>query len=247
MWRVLHEEYRTWRPLPTWGPDPMRRTALLSQVLAVNTLLVVATVFAATVAARLDLGEPAGTRQFLVLVAGDPLHPARQQPRHAPALRPARVADADDGVRRPHDPGHARAAVRRRVGRHLAPARVLQPHARAPGDRARRQRDRRAARAGGRARARRTRSSRRGQPGARRGLAAARRDRRARAARSSPRSSPRPSASPARRCRSCSASPASCARRRSTTTACCPRCARRCGCSASAGASRRSSPPTARG
>ena len=47
----------------------MRRTALLSQVLAVNTLLVVATVFAASVAARLDLGETAGHRQFLVLIA----------------------------------------------------------------------------------------------------------------------------------------------------------------------------------
>lgn len=47
----------------------MRRTALLSQVLTVNTLLVVATVFAASVAARLDLGDTAGARQFLVLVA----------------------------------------------------------------------------------------------------------------------------------------------------------------------------------
>jgi two-component system sensor histidine kinase UhpB len=47
----------------------MRRTALLSQVLTVNTLLVVGTVFAASVAARLDLGDTAGTRQFLVLVA----------------------------------------------------------------------------------------------------------------------------------------------------------------------------------
>jgi two-component system sensor histidine kinase UhpB len=47
----------------------MRRTALLSQVLAVNTLLVVGTVFAASVAARLDLGNTAGARQFLVLVA----------------------------------------------------------------------------------------------------------------------------------------------------------------------------------
>ena len=47
----------------------MRRTALLSQVLAVNTLLVVATVFAASVAARLDLGDTAGSRQFLVLTA----------------------------------------------------------------------------------------------------------------------------------------------------------------------------------
>jgi len=47
----------------------MRRSALLSQVLTVNTLLVVATVFAASVAARLDLGDSAGSRQFLVLVA----------------------------------------------------------------------------------------------------------------------------------------------------------------------------------
>ena len=47
----------------------MRRTPLLSQVLAVNTLLVVATVFAASIAARLDLGDTAGARQFLVLFA----------------------------------------------------------------------------------------------------------------------------------------------------------------------------------
>jgi two-component system sensor histidine kinase UhpB len=47
----------------------MRRTVLLSQVLTVNTLLVVATVFAASVAARLDLNDTANSRQFLVLVA----------------------------------------------------------------------------------------------------------------------------------------------------------------------------------
>jgi two-component system sensor histidine kinase UhpB len=47
----------------------MRRTALISQVLTVNTLLVVATVFGASVAARLDLGDAAGSRQFLVLMA----------------------------------------------------------------------------------------------------------------------------------------------------------------------------------
>jgi two-component system sensor histidine kinase UhpB len=47
----------------------MRRPALLSQVLTVNTLVIVATVFAASVAARLDLGDTAGLRQFLVLVA----------------------------------------------------------------------------------------------------------------------------------------------------------------------------------
>jgi two-component system, NarL family, sensor histidine kinase UhpB len=47
----------------------MRGTALLSQVLTVNTLLAVATVFAASVAARLDLGDTAAARQFLVLIA----------------------------------------------------------------------------------------------------------------------------------------------------------------------------------
>jgi two-component system sensor histidine kinase UhpB len=47
----------------------MRRTALISQVLTVNTLLVVATVFGASLAARLDLADADGSRQFLVLMA----------------------------------------------------------------------------------------------------------------------------------------------------------------------------------
>ncbi len=47
----------------------MRQTPLLTQVLTVNSLLVVATVFAASVAARLDLNDAAGLRQFLVLTA----------------------------------------------------------------------------------------------------------------------------------------------------------------------------------
>jgi len=46
-----------------------RSPALLSQVLTVNTLLIVATMFAATVAAQLDLGSYTGVRQFLVLAA----------------------------------------------------------------------------------------------------------------------------------------------------------------------------------
>jgi two-component system sensor histidine kinase UhpB len=46
----------------------MRRSALLSQVLTVNTLVIIATVFAASVAARLDLANSSGMRQFLVLV-----------------------------------------------------------------------------------------------------------------------------------------------------------------------------------
>ena len=47
----------------------MRRSpTLLTQVLTVNTVLIVATVFAASVAARLDLGDSQSLRQFLVLV-----------------------------------------------------------------------------------------------------------------------------------------------------------------------------------
>jgi two-component system, NarL family, sensor histidine kinase UhpB len=48
----------------------MRRSpSLLSQVLAVNTLLIVATVLTASVAVHLDLGTSTGLRNFLVLVA----------------------------------------------------------------------------------------------------------------------------------------------------------------------------------
>ncbi|MEA2183054.1 MAG: two-component system, NarL family, sensor histidine kinase UhpB, partial [Solirubrobacteraceae bacterium] len=45
----------------------MRRPALLSQVLTVNTALIVATVFAASVAARLDLGTTPEWNQFGVI------------------------------------------------------------------------------------------------------------------------------------------------------------------------------------
>jgi two-component system sensor histidine kinase UhpB len=45
----------------------MRRPALLSQVLSVNTALIVATVFAASVAAHLDVHTSAGLTQFGVL------------------------------------------------------------------------------------------------------------------------------------------------------------------------------------
>lgn len=46
-----------------------RPSALLSQVLAINSLLLVGTVFAASVAARLDLASDEGLRQFLILSA----------------------------------------------------------------------------------------------------------------------------------------------------------------------------------
>lgn len=47
----------------------MRTPSLRTQVLAVNTLLITATVFAASVAARLNLAAAGERRQFLVLVA----------------------------------------------------------------------------------------------------------------------------------------------------------------------------------
>jgi two-component system sensor histidine kinase UhpB len=46
-----------------------RPPALLSQVLAINTVLIVGTVFAASVAARLDLTSGEGLHQFLVVCA----------------------------------------------------------------------------------------------------------------------------------------------------------------------------------
>lgn len=65
----LHKEYRTAALLPTWGQDPMRRAALLTQVLTVNTIVIIAAVIAAlSVGGRLGDG-PAGPRPLLVLTA----------------------------------------------------------------------------------------------------------------------------------------------------------------------------------
>jgi two-component system, NarL family, sensor histidine kinase UhpB len=50
-------------------PHMRKPPVLLTQVLTVNTVLIVATVFAASVAARLDLNQSASLRQFLVLTA----------------------------------------------------------------------------------------------------------------------------------------------------------------------------------
>lgn len=71
-WRLLHPCYRSALLPTTWGEDPIMRTrppALLSQVLAINSLLLVGTVFAASVAAQLDLASDEGLRQFLILSA----------------------------------------------------------------------------------------------------------------------------------------------------------------------------------
>lgn len=69
-WRVLHKQYRTCGRLPTWGQDPMRRAALLTQVLTVNTVVIVATVVSATaVGTSLRDADPTGWRPLLVLAA----------------------------------------------------------------------------------------------------------------------------------------------------------------------------------
>ena len=117
-------------------------------------------------------------------------------------------------------PGMRATPPRGAAARGPAARRRLQPHARPPRGGAPRGRPRRPARPGAGARAHRPGPPRRGQPGADRDPAAARGDddatRRPRCARSCR----RPSGSPPRRWRSCCTSPASCARPRSTTTAC---------------------------
>ena len=99
-----------------------------------------------------------------------------------------------------------------------APAPGVRPHARAARGRAPPRLERRARRPGGGARPGRPRPARRGQPVADRPAAAARGDAREGAARARRASWPRSARSPTRRCRSCSRSPASCARPRSTTS-----------------------------
>ena len=53
-----------WRDDPTIGRPS--GASLFSQVLAVNTLIIVATVFTASVAARLDLNTSEGLKSFLI-------------------------------------------------------------------------------------------------------------------------------------------------------------------------------------
>lgn len=61
-------------PAPGWRGDPTisrpraSGVSLFSQVLAVNTVIIIATVFTASVAANLDLHTPDGTKSFLVAV-----------------------------------------------------------------------------------------------------------------------------------------------------------------------------------
>ena len=74
--KLLLGEFRLSARMPIWGLDPIfdgpthcmkRRDSLIGQVLAVNVVLVTATIFAASVAAGLDLSIHEQWRQFLIL------------------------------------------------------------------------------------------------------------------------------------------------------------------------------------
>jgi two-component system sensor histidine kinase UhpB len=78
---VLHQGYRKPVALPISGPDPMSMTLrrapaplakppLISQVLAVNAALILATLLAATVVATMHLGTTPDRPEYLLLVAG---------------------------------------------------------------------------------------------------------------------------------------------------------------------------------
>ena len=148
--------------------------------------------------------------------------PRRQPGRAAAPLRAAGAADRGDGEGRPEParPGPARLDRRRRRDRGGGADRARLPADDAPArGRAAAGRVGGAAGPGGGAGAGRARPPRRGQPVADRAAAAARGGARGGAAGARGRSWRRPRRSPTRRCGSCSRSPASCARPRSTTSA----------------------------
>lgn len=57
-----------WRLDPTISRPRSSSVSLFSQVLAVNTVIIIATVFTASVAARIDIHTPDGTESFLVAI-----------------------------------------------------------------------------------------------------------------------------------------------------------------------------------
>src|SRR5881275_104030 len=80
LWTCSQEKYRRERrpaisgPDPIWSSpsgsdaDPMKRLSLFSQILAINALLVTATVFVAAVAVDLSVSDAGQRRELLVLV-----------------------------------------------------------------------------------------------------------------------------------------------------------------------------------
>ncbi len=254
---MLYQGYRSAPARPIWGQDPnmldsalprpsrpaQRRVphpSMPAQVIAVNAMLISAAVLAAAVAAQLDLQVGDERRRFYVLIAAilatvlvnalvvrrrfEPLEQLIDTMEQVDAAelrgRPAMPPRPDDG-------GHAPLP---RLRRHARPARG---GALANGRR-------RAARPGGRARADRARPPRRGQPGAHRRRPATSghgAERAAGAARGTARDTRGRDPGDAG---AAAASPASCGRPRSTTTASPRRCARRSRTSAG----RPRSPPT---
>jgi two-component system sensor histidine kinase UhpB len=63
------DQRRTWRGDPSIGSPPSSRVSLFTQVLGVNTVIIISTVFTASVAARLDIHTPDGLKSFLVAIA----------------------------------------------------------------------------------------------------------------------------------------------------------------------------------
>lgn len=57
-----------WKADPTIARPTGSGVSLFSQVLAVNTVIIIATVFTASVAARLDIHTPDGTKSFLIAI-----------------------------------------------------------------------------------------------------------------------------------------------------------------------------------
>ena len=154
----------------------MRRSTLLTQVLAVNALLVGVTAVIAAIVARDRLPDVTSGDGLLVLgltvssavLLNSLLIRARLEPME-------RLVRAMTG-RRPLPPRHARDHAGPRGQGAARAHRRLQPHAHAPRGRAARGRPRRAARAGAGAQPHRPGPPRRGQPGADRDPAAALRD-----------------------------------------------------------------------
>ena len=66
---MLHQEYRFSRGTPIWGLHPISQMKLSRQILAVNAVLITATVLAAAAVAPLRIEDAGTQRQSLVLVA----------------------------------------------------------------------------------------------------------------------------------------------------------------------------------
>ena len=223
-----------------------RDDSLIGQVVAANVVLFALTLLAASLAAGLDLGASNERWQFLILALAIVLTLCVNLWMLQRRFRPLEHLIDRDRADRPAEP--APLELRRdEPGRGDRPP--GQPRSSGCSTRIeeerRRVRPARHARAGGGAPPARARPPRRGQPGAHRDPAAPRGARPGRPRPSARRRSPSSSGSSTRRWTSCSTSLASCARRRSTTTAWCRRWRPSSSASPRAPASRCASTPAA--